>query len=406
MTVVNMTQMKQLARAVLTSPFPLLIRGKHAIGKSEFVYQFAKEAGTLVGQDAELRVIEKRASLMDVGDLQGLPYKGPEIGGQSSTQFNPPDWYLRACVEPVILFFDEVDRACMEVRQGIFQINDSRQLDGHHLHPGTRVVACINGGQHGAMYQVGDFDPAELDRYTVYDLEPTVEEWIDYATLTDHLPEVISFVRENPQWLEVTDVSGFDPTQVTPSRRSWTRLSTTLKALDMFADGFEDAHGPMMFNIAQGFVGEDASVAFKNHALDYIRAVRPEDVIYEGNIEALNDIQISTMMEFVNEFIASGIMNRNDLTEEYVSNIRQAIQMFPTEALIVFFKNLVTSGDFLPENIEKLGWDYDNKETEEEQIEFTKFIKDKLIEPEEDEELKKLIEQAQKADEEESSDEE
>ena len=85
---------------------PVLIRGKHGIGKSEQVYQFANAVGK--------RVVERRASQMTEGDLIGLP----KIEG-NSTKWNPPDWFKTACDEGVVLFFDEVDRAVLEVRQGL-----------------------------------------------------------------------------------------------------------------------------------------------------------------------------------------------------------------------------------------------------------------------------------------------
>ena len=50
---------------VIDAGFPVLIRGRHGIGKSEVVYQFAKERN--------LPVVERRASQMTEGDLMGLP---------------------------------------------------------------------------------------------------------------------------------------------------------------------------------------------------------------------------------------------------------------------------------------------------------------------------------------------
>ena len=50
---------------VIDAGFPVLIRGRHGIGKSEVVYQFAAERG--------LPVVERRASQMTEGDLMGLP---------------------------------------------------------------------------------------------------------------------------------------------------------------------------------------------------------------------------------------------------------------------------------------------------------------------------------------------
>ena len=130
---------------------PVLLRGRHGIGKSTVVYQFADKIG--------LPVVERRASQMTEGDLVGLP----SIEG-NSTRFNPPDWFKAACDSPVVLFLDEVDRATMEVRQGIFELTDSRKLNGNCLHEDTLVFAAVNGGEHGAHYQVGEMDPAELDR--------------------------------------------------------------------------------------------------------------------------------------------------------------------------------------------------------------------------------------------------
>ena len=69
---------------------------------------------------------------------------------------------MTACTEACVLFFDEIDRATMEVRQGIFELTDSRKINGHYLHPDTVIIGAVNGGEHGSQYQVGEFDPAEV----------------------------------------------------------------------------------------------------------------------------------------------------------------------------------------------------------------------------------------------------
>jgi len=122
---------------------PVMLRGRHGIGKSQVVYQFADSIGR--------KVVERRASQMTEGDLIGMP----SIEG-NTTRFNPPDWFKDCCDNPRVLFLDEVDRAILEVRQGIFELTDSRKLNGHVLHPDTLVFAAVNGGLHGAQYQVGE----------------------------------------------------------------------------------------------------------------------------------------------------------------------------------------------------------------------------------------------------------
>ena len=151
-----------IAPHVLAVKKPLMLRGRHGIGKSELVYQ--------IGADMGLPVVERRASQMTEGDLVGLPNTDGAV-----TSFCPPDWLADACSRPVLLFLDEVDRAIPEVRQGIFELTDSRKIFGNFLHEDTVVVAAVNGGEHGSQYQVGEMDPAELDRWTVFDVEPSAE---------------------------------------------------------------------------------------------------------------------------------------------------------------------------------------------------------------------------------------
>ena len=124
---------------------PILLRGRHGVGKSCVVYQTAANLG--------LPVVERRASQMTEGDLLGMPTPElVEVNGVGASQFRPFSWLIQACTEPVVLFLDEVDRATMEVRQGIFELTDSRKLNGHHLHEDTLIFAAINGGEHGAQF--------------------------------------------------------------------------------------------------------------------------------------------------------------------------------------------------------------------------------------------------------------
>ena len=115
---VDFATFSQIVEHVTAVRKPVLLRGRHGIGKSTVVYQYAAQQN--------MEVVERRASQMTEGDLVGLP----SIEA-NSTRFNPPDWFKAACDRPVVLFLDEVDRATLEVRQGIFELTDSRKLNGH-----------------------------------------------------------------------------------------------------------------------------------------------------------------------------------------------------------------------------------------------------------------------------------
>ena len=223
----------QIVPSILDARFPVLMRGRHGIGKSTVVYQIAEERG--------LPVVERRASQMTEGDLLGLP----KVEG-NVTQWLAPEWLHNACNEPCILFLDEVDRATLEVRQGIFELCDSRKIAGYTLHPDTLIFACVNGGEHGSQYQVGEFDPAELDRYTVFDIEPTVEDWLTWAK-GEVQSEVWDFINQNHNHLE--HKGEYEPNKVYPSRRSWARLSQTLGRFD------EVEFGSTLYPLSASFIG-------------------------------------------------------------------------------------------------------------------------------------------------------
>jgi MoxR-like ATPase len=193
-----------VAPIIAQARHPIMIRGGHGKGKSQVVYAMADKLEAIDG--ISRIVVERRASQMTEGDLLGLPDPdGRKINGERATTFCPPDWFVQACTEPCILFLDEVDRATLEVRQGIFELCDSRKIAGHVLHQDTVIFAAVNGGEHdsAAQYQVNEMDPAELDRWTVYDVEPTVEDWLTWAKDCPEISEIVyDFINNERKHLD------------------------------------------------------------------------------------------------------------------------------------------------------------------------------------------------------------
>ena len=293
---------------------PVLVRGRHGVGKSQVVYQFAANVG--------LPVVERRASQMTEGDLLGLPSTDGNV-----TSWNPPEWYKTACETPVVLFLDEVDRATPEVRQGIFELTDSRKLAGFSLHPETIIFAAVNGGEHGEQYQVGEMDPAELDRWTVFDVEPTVEDWLGWAKENVH--EVIwDFINQNHQHLEHSD--DFEPNKVYPSRRSWDRLNECLNGAGFLADDARKESLPMIYELGCAFVGFEAAVAFRDFCEKYERQVTIQMILDDGNIEATAEFGINDHSALVEKMEAAEVF-KAELTEAQIQNLGAYFLSLPSE---------------------------------------------------------------------------
>ena len=311
-----------LVPAVSDARLPVLLRGRHGIGKSQVVYQLAASQG--------LPVVERRASQMTEGDLVGLP----SVEG-NRTSFNPPDWFKQACEQPVCLFLDEVDRATVEVRQGIFELTDSRKLNGHVLHPDTVVFAAINGGDHGENYQVGEMDLAELDRWSVWDIEPTVEDWLNWGK--DNVDSLIwDFINQNREHLE--HKGDVEPNKVYPSRRSWKRLSDVLAQAGMLEEP-----NPGMFHLAQSFVGFEAAVALSDFAKNYERVVTVEQLMDGSRKEALASFGLNDHCAMIEKLDASGEL-ANEISDEQLTNLVEYFTSLPSEAAMKFW-NVLGTGD-------------------------------------------------------------
>ncbi len=311
-----------LAPAVSKAGLPVILRGRHGVGKSQVVYQIAKNMG--------LPVVERRASQMTEGDLVGLP----SVDGDR-TSFNPPDWFKQSCEQPVVLFLDEVDRAVLEVRQGIFELTDSRKLNGHHLHPETVVFAAVNGGEHGEQYQVNEMDPAELDRYSVWDIEPTVEDWLSWAK--DNVDSLVwDFINHNRSHLEHS--GDYEPNKVYPSRRSWDRLNQVLKGADLLENP-----GPEMFALSASFVGFEAAVAFNDYAKNYERVVSVEQLLNGERAEALEAFSLNEHCAMIEKIEAEEVC-KAEFSEEHIENLANYFVSLPSEAAMKLWSVISQAG--------------------------------------------------------------
>lgn len=245
-------------------PPAIMITGRHGIGKSGVMRQIAAEV-------CGLPLIDRRIGQMCEGDLVGLQ----KIDG-AFTQFLPVEFIYRASKEPHFLFFDEANRGTKEVMQVMFQLVLDYELNGVVLHPDTRIAIAVN---EGSQYTVTQMDPALRDRFFYVELEPTVDEWTEWAKGADLRPEIVSYVTQHPTHLDTpadTRIAGR-----TPSRRAWHMFSAPLDRM-MMQDGFAVENDECMFelfSLASGFLGDAVAADFKEYVLENCKRPTAEDVL-------------------------------------------------------------------------------------------------------------------------------
>jgi len=303
----------------------VLLRGAHGIGKSQVVRQVAKHFG--------LEVIDRRLSQMSEGDMIGLPSTDGEV-----TRFNPPDWYKTACKRAMCLFLDELNRATPEVMQAAFQVVLDRELNGWKLHPETRVFAAINTG---GSYTVNEMDPALLDRFWTVDLTPDTQDWLTWAKESGAIHEnVVTFIAGNDKWLDPPK-SG-EPGAVSPSRRSWERLSNALT----LARVAEQPDSSLFYPLCLGYVGTEATIAFHDYVKMIDAQVTGEEILNEyqkvkPKIARLGQEKLNVAIEKLADHIIKNVTTVNDVQGK---NLKDFMEALPAELRVAAWSKFTASG--------------------------------------------------------------
>jgi hypothetical protein len=313
----------------------VLAKGPTGIGKSHIVHQ--------VGDEINLPVIDRRLSQMTEGDIIGLPEL---IDGV--TRFAPVDWFIRACKEPVVLFFDELNRATVEVQQCAFQIVLDRELNGHKLHAETRVYAAIN---EGSEYQVTDMDPALLRRFFVTKLEPTTADWLAWAKKIGEIdPLIINFIKKYPAHLRHT--GKMEPGQTYPNPASWDRLNQSLVYAGMEPTECAGNAPDLLYSMCTGFLGETTSIAFVDFVKNFEIKFSAEDVLdrWKNKKSAISKLNSDKKNDLISILVAH--FENNDITVTQSQNACKFIDTCSDE-MIVNFMNMVMETRHL-DNIRKI----------------------------------------------------
>jgi hypothetical protein len=257
----NITQLKESLPFLIESGLVPNIIGKHGIGKSSVVAQYAKDNGYtfhpfFLGQ------------MSDNGDLLGLPeFNRDDNGKATSVSFIHPSKLPKKARS--ILFFDELNRASKELLQAIFQLALEGTLHDYSLPEDSAIIMAMNPATDD--YSVLDFaDKAFADRFVHINLDPTHEEFHEYMNNRYKNSPISDFLRQQTKLLEETDLKAVTLDFVKPSRRSWDRLQK-LELTNMPENLFREA--------GMGIVGTAAMIAYSSWKENQIKIIDGKEVL-------------------------------------------------------------------------------------------------------------------------------
>lgn len=288
----NITQLTKAIKYIPTRK-SIMLKGYHGVGKTEWVTSLAKDLGLKL-------VIWHASHAADAGDITGLPFKITETDTETGetyevTKFAKPSWMIQK--QPVLLLLDEINRGLSIALNAIMQLTNNGTYDDITLPEGSRIFACINPDEHG--YDVSTMDPAQLDRFAIYDFKPTVKEWIEWAIKKGLDSRVIQFISNNENMLDpyenqelVKSVAGKD-CGILPSRRSWECVSDTIKAgdEDHAWDGTEGIS--LLTDTVQGIIGTGAAMEFMSFFKNANVMLSPKQVLESP--EGLSDTDLKNL---------------------------------------------------------------------------------------------------------------
>jgi len=273
----------------------IFLWGPPGIGKSALVKQLAAEKGR--------PLVDLRLPLMDPVDLRGLPMVDKE---KKQAKWLPPDFLPGPDSPPGILFLDEINAASPAIQASAYQLVLDRKVGTYALPADWIVIAAGNRvTDRSVAYKL---PTALANRFTHLQINPSIDEWTQWAWKNQIDPLIIGFLRYHPNIL-----MDFDPRRNSTafaSPRSWSFVSHLSPLLDQdFA---------LYISAVQGTVGEAAKQQFMSF-LNYRDGLPDPNDILNGNAYEM-PAELDSLYVLLGSLIQSLIDNVND---ERVGNFYQ-----------------------------------------------------------------------------------
>lgn len=321
----NINETKQfVAGCDLANKAPL-IEGVHGIGKSEIIRQYSKENNL----HCETLIL----SLMDVGDLIGLP-RTIEAGGTLSTAWSAPDWYSRVvnAAMPTTINVDDLAFKSEDFQNYVMSYTDSATIDRADLNKYyCDFVGVASDQLHIIKQDLVSYTKAkrsvvfldEFNRAPVDILNASLQLVLDKRLHSHILPVVngkptLVIAAINPDGEDYT-VNSFDPAlldrfvhgKTDPDAKSWLdwarttninqvvrdfiaehpdRIHWTPKngglgatprswtSLAQLVDNFKNIPEETHFHLMKGCIGQELASQFLSYYNHYSKVIKVEDI--------------------------------------------------------------------------------------------------------------------------------
>jgi hypothetical protein len=174
-----------------------------------------------------------------------------------------------------IVLYDELNRATREVQQAAMEsVLDYRQnMVDFPEH--CRIASAINDDTDN--YSVLEIDPALLDRFLVINFRPITQEWIEYAKKSGVHDAVIKYIMKHETSLDCPET--MEPGKVYPSRRSWVKLSKSLRYFEKNQHNIIEDNKDYFVKLASGYVGSETALSLEQYITKEYKVLTAKDIL-------------------------------------------------------------------------------------------------------------------------------
>ena len=329
----NITTLNKVLPFLLKAKITPWIWGYHGKGKSETIETYYNSKGWLIFNF-------RLNTQADVGDFLGLQdFVTDEKGKKVASSFFKPDW-LKQCIDfckanpdkRACIFIDEINRAArFDLIGPVFQMSLDRRLHTYEF-PENLDVICASNPNTKDYSVLSLKDKALLSRFCHIFFSPDKKEFFAYGKAVKADNDVMSFLKEQPDFIEEKDLDKFSVSDYAkPDRRKWIRGVSELRKLGLPKDEYHE--------VFAGLVGIEATIAFERHLQKPDKPITVEDIL-----NSYDTVQ-AKVVEHAGEETRTDILNNTcakvieffgtnpDFNEDQGKNVIRFIEDLPNELM-------------------------------------------------------------------------
>lgn len=216
---INPTQLTTLLAHNITNRLATLVVGSPGIGKSDIVESACDQIG------ADLLI--SHPAMEDPTDAKGLPWPGKDGTHASFLPFG----HLAKAAEAkrlTVWFLDDLGQASPAVQAAYMQLILSHKAGEHELSKDKVVFVAATNRRTDKAGVNGILEPVKSRFASIVELQPELEDWVQWAYGQEMPAELIAFIRSRPDLL-----NDFLPTadmEQSPCPRTWAYVGRQVKA--------------------------------------------------------------------------------------------------------------------------------------------------------------------------------